>query len=121
MVTTDTTSQVNECTTWRQRLHAHRDELHQLTHTLEEIAKGKEDKQVLTDVEHFQNQFYIQQMNFHDLNHAIKSHAQKLESEGSSHPAETIAEHESLLGQFNHLEANLDNLKEEFENFKSKF
>ncbi|MFZ1528044.1 MAG: hypothetical protein WAT19_04790 [Ferruginibacter sp.] len=120
MVTTDTTSQVNECTAWRERLHAHRDELNQLSHELETVSKGKDSKDILTEVEHFQNQFYIQQMNFHDLNHAIKSHAQKLTAEGNQHPPETINEHETLLGQFNHLEYTLEKLKEEFNGFKSK-
>lgn len=120
MVTTDTTSQVNECTAWRERLHAHRDELNQLSLELETVSKGKDSKEVLTDVEHFQNQFYIQQMNFHDLNHAIKSHAHKLTAEGNQHPPETINQHETLHEQFIHLEDLLEKLKEEFNGFKSK-
>ena len=34
-------------------------------------------REILTEVEHFSNQFYIQQINIHDLKQSIKQHERK--------------------------------------------
>lgn len=122
MVTTDTTQLNRECNTWRDQLRSFRNELGQLRDQLQVAARDQSDKELLTEVEHFHNQFYIQQINIHDLKQAIKSHDRKLNFETTmSGPSETIiSEHENLHEQFHNLEQTIHELRNDFGYFMGR-
>ena len=140
MVSTDTTQLNRECSSWREQLRSYRNEMSQLRDQLQLMASGEKDKDVLTEVEHYHNQFYIQQINIHDLKQAIKSHDRRLQME-ELRPAgqlcthwwadrlragerqlspETIQEHEELHDQYEVLEHTLNELRSEFMHFMAK-
>jgi chromosome segregation ATPase len=122
MVTTDTTQLNRECNTWRDQLRSFRNELGQLRDQLQDAARDQSDKELLTEVEHFHNQFYIQQINIHDLKQAIKLHDRKLLFETAmSGPSETtISEHEDLHDQFHNLEQTIHELRNDFGHFMGR-
>lgn len=124
MVSTDTTQLNRECSSWREHLRSYRNEMSQLRDQLQLMASGEKDKEVLTEVEHYHNQFYIQQINIHDLKQAIKSHDRRLQLEkdpSSGHPTEAaMQEHEELHDQYEVLENTLNELRSDFRNFVAK-
>ncbi|MBP6687811.1 MAG: hypothetical protein KA160_08125 [Lacibacter sp.] len=124
MVSTDTTQLNRECSSWREHLRSYRNEMSQLRDQLQLMASGEKDKEVLTEVEHYHNQFYIQQINIHDLKQAIKNHDRRLEVEkdpANGHPSEaTLQEHEELHDQYEVLEHTLNELRSDFRNFVAK-
>ena len=124
MVTTDTTQLNRECKSWRENLRSYRNELGQLRDQLTEMARNQKDKEVLTEVEHYHNQFYIQQINIHDLKQAIKTHDRKLQLEAGlseNHlSSEIFSEHENLHQQYQELEHTITELKLDFKNFRSR-
>jgi hypothetical protein len=86
------------------------------------MARNQNDKEVLTEVEHYHNQFYIQQINIHDLKQAIKTHDRKLQLEtglSENHLSSDIfTEHEQLHQQFTDLESTISELRRDFTHFK---
>lgn len=124
MVTTDTTQLNKECNSWRDELRSCRNEMGRLRDQLQRFATGQNDKEILSEVEHFHNQFYIQQINIHDLKQAIKNHDRKLAMDISSLNGkvsdETISEHEELNDQYENLKHTIDELRSDFANFVAK-
>jgi hypothetical protein len=124
MVTTDTAQLSRECNSWREVLRSCRNEMGRLQDELQKMARSQEDKEVLTEVEHFHNQFYIQQINIHDLKQAIKVHERKLLLElatGDHHLSdELIAIHEDLHDQFQFLQQTIQELKDDFATFNRR-
>jgi len=124
MVSTDTTQLNRECSSWREHLRSYRNEMGQLRDQLQLMASGQNDKEVLTEVEHYHNQFYIQQINIHDLKQAIKTHDRRLQMEYEATNGqlsdETLHEHEELHSQYETLEHTLRDLRNDFANFTAK-
>ncbi len=52
---------------------------------LQEMAGKQSTEEVLIEIDHFHNQFYIQQLNIHDLKHAIRSHQLQIDAEMKLH------------------------------------
>jgi hypothetical protein len=125
MVILDSPQHVKECTSWREQLRSSKNEMAQLTEQLQQTAINQHNKDFLKEVEHFQNQFYIQQINIHDLKQAIKLHEHKLQLETAANgvnPAkETINTHEELYNKYKNLEHTIQGLKTDFESFLNKF
>ena len=67
-----------ENTIWLNKLDFYKDDLQILKDRLQEIAAKNSSKEVLAEVEHFQNQFYIQQNNMDNITHAIKINEKEL-------------------------------------------
>jgi predicted nucleic acid-binding Zn-ribbon protein len=124
MVTTDTTQINRECNSWRENLRSYRNELGQLRDQLTDMARNQNDKEVLTEVEHYHNQFYIQQINIHDLKQAIKQHDRKLQLEAGlseNHiSSEIFSEHEQLHQQYTDLENTISELRQDFHHFRAR-
>ena len=120
MVTTDISQLNAECTTWRAKLRNSRQELIQNQQRLQQPASRQLPKNVLQDIEHYENQFRIQLLNIHDLKQAIKEHERKLERESASgKPADdsTWSTHEDLYQKYHYLDTTLQELKDEFNRF----
>jgi hypothetical protein len=122
MVQTDLSQLSAECQEWRQILRNYREELQLSKKSLQEVCRNDLSKEVLRDVEHFDNQFHIQLINVHDLKHVIKNHERKIEletAEGENVSDETFSQHEELLDQFLSQESTLQELRNDFKNFIS--
>ena len=124
MVQVETSQLSGECNTWREKLRQYRDELSKDKTKLQDAASQPLSKDQLQDVEHLHNQFHIQLINIHDLKHAIKTHEQKMNYEKTVNNgmlnAETLAEHENLLDQYQTLDLTLQDLRSEFDGFISR-
>jgi hypothetical protein len=125
MVTLDSAQHVGECTSWREDLRSQKTLMAQLGEQLQQSASHQHNKELLTEVEHFQNQFYIQQINIHDLKQVIKQHERKLQLETAANSDrhitdETIHQHEELFTEYQSLLHTLQDLKNDFELFLSK-
>jgi len=121
MVTTDVAQLSGECNAWRDILRSRRNEFTHLKARLQEVAGRQTQRDVLLEVEHLYNQFHIQLINIHDCKQAIKAHERKVSLETTSPEGqvtdETLAEHENLHDEFQHLEHTLQELNDEFNQF----
>ena len=99
----------------------YREEFTQLKNQLRQIARKVTQKDQLTDVDHFENQFHIQLINIHDLKHAVRNHDLKATSEKMLNNGQvnetTWAEHEQLFDDYQRLGHTLQELKASFRNF----
>ncbi len=123
MVTTDISQLVGECASWITTLRSKRARFTTLRDKLQQLSTNLQDRETLKDLEHLQNQFYIQQINIHDLKHAIKEHEQiarwEKEKKGQVSDA-TISAHEEILVQYEQLNDTLDHVEDEFHQFVRK-
>jgi len=124
MVTADISQLTAECNTWRQQMRNYREEFTQLKNQLRQIARKVTQKDQLTDVDHFENQFHIQLINIHDLKHSIRNHDLKATAEKMLRNGQvsdtTWAEHEQLFDDYQRLGHMLQELKTGFRNFIAK-
>ena len=123
MVQVETSQLTGECNSWREKLRQYRDEFSKDKIKLQDTASRSLSRDQLQQVEHLHNQFHIQLINIHDLKHAVKSHEQKMHYDMNVNNKlnhETMAEHESLLDQYQRLESTLQGLRDEFEEFLSR-
>jgi len=125
MVVLDSAQHVNECASWREQLRSYKNEMGQLSQQLQLMAVNQRNKETLTEVEHFQNQFYIQQINIHDVKQAIKLHERRLHLEPAANAGgilsdDTINKHEELYNEYKNLGHTLQELKDDFKMFLSK-
>jgi hypothetical protein len=121
MVQVEIAQLTGECNAWRESLRQYREEFTQDKAKLQQAAGQPLSKDQLQDVEHLHNQFHIQLINIHDLKQAIKNHDRKMNFEMSVNKGqlndETVAEHERLYEQHQHLEQKLLELRGEFNLF----
>lgn len=121
MVTTDVAQLSRECNAWRETLRSDRASVSELDTRLQDLAGKQSTEDVLIAIDHFHNQFYIQQLNIHDLKHAIRSHQVQIDSEMKSHHGQvnddTINDHERLYDNFQQLGHTLKDLKDDFADF----
>jgi predicted phage gp36 major capsid-like protein len=124
MVTADISQLTAECNTWRQQMRNYREEFTQLKNQLRQIARKVTQKDQLTDVDHFENQFHIQLINIHDLKHSIRNHDLKATAEKMLRNGQvsdtTWAEHEQLFDDYQRLGHMLQELKAGLRNFIAK-
>lgn len=123
MVQVETSQLTGECNSWRENLRQLREEFSKDRIKLQDAVSQPLSKDQLQQVEHLHNQFHIQLINIHDLKHAIKAHEHKMHHEMKVHGklhTETLAEHENLLDQYQHLDSTLQELREEFDGFLSR-
>lgn len=118
MVTTDVAQLSRECNAWRETLRSDKASVSDLDTRLQDMAGKQSTEEVLIEIDHFHNQFYIQQLNIHDLKHAIRSHQQQIDAEMKLHHGQvndnTINDHERLYDNFQQLEHTLKDLKDDF-------
>jgi len=121
MVQVETSQLTAECNAWRDTLRKYRDEFTQHKLTLLQAAGRPLSKEQLQQVEHLQNQFHIQLINIHDLKHSIKVQCRimdyDLRENAGNLREETYAKHEILFGQYQNLDATLEEVRWEFERF----
>ena len=105
---------IEECKQWYNTLSNYRERLNALKTELYAFAPGKTDKEVLLGIEHFHNQFHIQLINVHDLQHEMKPFIMGYEK----HPDQPMDfPYEDLKGKLDFLVNDLDQLDKDFHKF----
>lgn len=112
-------------TIWAKGLEFYRDELDLMSKRLLEISGKNTGEEANKGVEHFQNQFFIQQKNISDLMHGVKSYIKRLSGEAKDHAGHVnenfIAERNILHGRYEQIEQIMNSLRHEFNDFLSKW
>ncbi|MBL7773668.1 MAG: hypothetical protein JNM95_12465 [Chitinophagaceae bacterium] len=107
-------SLLDECQQWIDNLAQQKEKLNGLRNELYLFAPGKTDHDVQVGIEHYHNQFHIQQINIHDLKHEIRYHL----AEAKHHPdfGHRIPHHNLLL-KYDTLMKDLQTLDQDFHHF----
>lgn len=112
-------------TIWMKGLEFYRDEVDLMQKRLLEASVKNSSEEASKEVEHFQNQFMIQQKNISDLKHAVRNFRNDLGS-AAMKKAETsdqyFTEQGTLLqDKYEQLELIMNSLRYEFNEFLSKW
>lgn len=108
-------TRVSDSNQWYKKLVSYREKLNELKNDLYAFSPGDKDKDALKGIDHFHNQFHIQLVNIHDLKHDLKQHRHMVSlPEGSFSPAV----HVEMKKEVDFLTNYLDNLEQEYYNFK---
>ena len=105
---------LDEAKKWINHLVTYVDNINELKNKFYKWAAGKYDHDVLVQIEHYHNQFHIQQINLHDLKHSIKRNMQEFKLNPE---ADHSGKHRQLEEQYNFLINHLDHLKADFTEF----
>jgi chromosome segregation ATPase len=121
MVQTDISQLSQECSHWIEQLHSFRDELNQLNLQLQQTAERPLNKEDLTELEHFQNQFQIQLIHVHDVKQEAKQLSRKVQYQLSTSKRdlseETYHDYEKIADEYETLEHTLSELRSDFGRF----
>lgn len=114
-----------EHTEWMDKLKFYADEITLMKGRLEEITSKNNHSDVLTNVEHFQNQLIIQKNNIDELAHTIKIDEDVLEKEVNKNPVAVdhreMRSHSGEKEAIDALEKSFNELRGEFKTFASKW
>jgi hypothetical protein len=109
---------------WLNKLEFYVDEISIQRIRLSEIASKNTSKEILAQVEHFQNQFIVQKENIDELRHAIKDHEIYVENRVTENPVDSdhrqLHDHPKMRENFDGFEKNFNSLRHEFNAFLSK-
>lgn len=114
MVQEEISELLSESTAWKDSLKNYRESFVQSQKRLLEIASNIP-KEELSELERFQNQFYIQLLNIHDVRRNLKNHIKDLSMANGESDVEKA--HEDIKNEYRSLEETLQNLSTEFEEF----
>ena len=110
---------------WINKLKFYSDDIIIMKERLAEIASKNNQKDVMANVEHFQNQFIIQKNNIDETMHTIKLDESALEREVNKNPTAvdhrvmpSHAEEKTTMDSF---EKNFNELRAEFKTFAAKW
>ncbi len=109
---------------WMSKLDFYSDEITVMKSRISEVASKNNGKDILAQVEHFQNQCILQKENIDILKHEIKKHESALEANINANP--TASDHRSVENHPQHsedvnsFEKIFNELRHEFNNFLSK-
>jgi hypothetical protein len=103
----------------------YKQELGILQERLEEIASKNSAKEVIQQVDHFQNQFLVHENYFDELQHIIHNNDVTIEAQvlktGVFINEDTAVEHESIQGQYETEEKIFNDLRHEFNRIAAKW
>ncbi|MDO8998659.1 MAG: hypothetical protein Q7W45_02760 [Bacteroidota bacterium] len=110
---------------WMSKMKFYGDEITVIKNRLAEIASKNTDKDVLVEVEHFQNQMIIQKNNVDEISHAIKIDEQALQQDIKNNPIavdhRSAPYHNKEKETVDTFEKNFNELRTEFKNFAAKW
>ncbi len=121
MLIIESSQLAGECNAWIDALRSSRNKFQLQKNMLPDLAARQDQKDMLLEIEHLDNQLHIQLINIHDLKQSIKRHVNKLSHEKSLHGSylsdELLAKHENLYDEFLNLDNTLSLITKEFERF----
>ena len=110
---------------WKRELEFCDDELKFLTARLEEVTMKNTDRDMLREVEHFQNQFILQKENIDVFTHNINEKEHELSEFAKDHPVANdhvhFEDHKGLRDNMEGFAKNYNEMKHEFRRFLSKW
>ena len=110
-----------ELNLWLNELKFYKDEIKIFNQRLEDIVGRNTNKEVMQQLEHFQNQYIRQSEVIDELRHEVKQHENVLEKEVSDNPVATdrryFEDHTELRDQANQFKKIYKELKDEFMRF----
>lgn len=107
-------SLIHECMEWEMGLSEHKEKINMMKEELNAIPVSTKAHEDRVRIEHFQNQFHIQLINIHDMEHAIRKHM----NEADQHPEYRFKEpHQELKSNFESIVKQLNELEKEFKLF----
>ncbi len=106
-------------------LNFYKEDIDILEKRLVEVAAKNSSFEARQDIEHFQNQFLVQQNNISALKHKIKSHVHELSVQSSTHggrvETERLGIEKELADEYQDLEKVINEMRHEFNRFLSKW
>lgn len=112
-------------TIWAKGLEFYRDELEIMNKRLIEVSGKNTSEDAGKGVEHFQNQFFIQQKNISDLRHQVNGYIKGLSHDAKTHEGHVdaifITQGDDLRKRYEQLEQIMNGLRHEFNEFLSKW
>lgn len=112
-------------TIWAKGLEFYRDELELMTKRLLDVSGKNTNEEATKGVEHFQNQFFIQQKNISDLRHQVNGYIKGLSYDAKTHQGHVdaifITQGDSLRQRYEQLEQIMNGLRHEFNEYLSKW
>ena len=111
---------------WLRALHFYKDELKILNGRLTEIARKNTGREVMAEVEHFENQFSIQAENINKLSHEIKANvtiaAKEAKASGAGYiDGVLLDQHHALGKKFETEEKIINELRHSFNRFAAEW
>jgi hypothetical protein len=117
--------QHEENNVWISKLDFYKQEISILNGRLEELAQKNSSKDVMAEIEHFQNQFIIQSNNLDNIAHAVKINEAELIATIESNPVAAdrrkVDYHEREQDLATTFEKNFTTLRKEFNKFAAKW
>lgn len=110
---------------WLKDIGFYDEELDTLESRLVEIVRKNNNKEVMTAVEHFQNQFVVQRNNIDQLQHDIHEHDRNVANDARDHAGKMnsneVEEHNKLREQVETFGKVFNELRHEYNRFLSKW
>ena len=126
METTKTIYELHEDhKTWLNKLEFYADEILIMQNRIAEIVKKNTSKEVLSFVEHFQNQLIVQKEQIDILKHEVNSHERSIEEkankESVANESQKFIDHTVQRDKIDSFEKNFNELRKELIHFFSKW
>jgi len=110
---------------WLKAIDFYKDDLSVLQKRLAEVAFKNTGKEVMADVEHFQNQIIVQRNNLEELSHGIYEHIHHVVEDSRVHAGRVaqplVEEHSQKKDEFQSLMHVIKGLRSEFNHFIAKW
>lgn len=110
---------------WMSKLDFYKDDIKILTNRLAEIASKNTDKEILAEVEKFQNQFIVQNDNIDRIKHIITIDEDKLKAEVNRNPVAVdhrkMGNHDEEKDLVDTFEKNFNGIRADFNEFSAKW
>lgn len=114
-------SDLEQIKDWKTEIDAARESIRSMRVQLEHIVNGKQDEEVLAQVEHFQNQFIRQMEVADEMYHDLKQCAKKISNNGEltiMHDDRPVEDCETMGDRMNTFRRLFNDLQGEFQQFK---
>ena len=126
MKTTDKIyDQHRENTDALEKLSFYKDEITVMQSRIEEVAKSNSSKDVLAEVEHFQNQLIVQKNNIDMIRHDVNENERMLEDNVNKNKIatdhRTVKDHSTERKEVDAFEKNFNELRQELNKFLTKW
>jgi hypothetical protein len=110
---------------WLKTIDFYKDDLSVLQKRLAEVSFKNTGKEVMADVEHFQNQIIVQRNNLEELSHGIYEHIHHVVEDSRVHAGKVaeplVEEHSQKKDEFQSLMHVIKGLRHEFNHFIAKW
>lgn len=112
-------------TIWAKGLEFYKDELELMVKRLLDISGKNTSTDAVKNVEHFQNQFMIQQKNISDMKHEVRNYVKGISNDAKNHAGQIddnyLKQASNLRERYEQQEQIMNSLRHEFNDFLSRW